>query len=124
MPNAWGVILGGGILCLKALPDLPQQGKREAELPKQQIVLQSRVKVNVDVEFQVHLSTGGQLSRRWHDAAGALTLKVLKAARLVTGAKGLSSMETTMTEFSDDVAGTLRCDDVSTGLNTSCGSQW
>ena len=51
-------IMGGGILCLKALPDLPQQGKRETELFKQQIVLRSRVKVNVDVEFQVHLSTG------------------------------------------------------------------
>ena len=72
-------IMGGGILCLKALPDLPQQGKRETELTKQQIVLRSRVKVNVDVEFQVHLSTGCQLSRRWQDVAGAPTPKVLKA---------------------------------------------
>ena len=34
-------IMGGGILCLKALPDLPQQGKRETKLFKQQIVLRS-----------------------------------------------------------------------------------
>ena len=50
-------IMGGGILCRKALPDLPQQGKRETKLFKQQIVLRSQVKVNVDVEFQVHLSS-------------------------------------------------------------------
>ena len=45
-------IIGGGISCLKALPDLPQQGKREAELIRQQIVLRLRVKVNVDMGFK------------------------------------------------------------------------
>ena len=103
-------IMGGGILCLKALPDLPQQGKRETKLFKQQIVLRSRVKVNVDVEFQVHLSTGCQLSRRWQDVAGAPTPKVLKA----TTAEVIDGVETTTTEFCGAVAGTTRCDDDST----------
>ena len=58
-------IMRGGSLCLKALPDLPQQGKRETKLTRQQIVLRSRVKVDVVLEFQVHLSTDCQLSRRW-----------------------------------------------------------
>ena len=76
-------------------------------MTKQQIVLRSRVKVDVDVEFQVHLSTGCQLSRRWHDVAGAPTPNVLKA----TTAKVIDGVEATMTEFSGDVAGAPRCDD-------------
>ena len=46
-------IMGGGILCRKALPDLPQQGKRETKLLKQQIVLGSGVKVSIDMESSV-----------------------------------------------------------------------
>ena len=99
-------IMGGGILCLKALPDLPQQGKRETKLFKQQIVLRSRVKVNVDVEFQVHLSTGCQLSRRWQDVA---VLRLRGYSRQHT-AEVIDGVKTTTTEFCGDVAGsaTLR----------------
>lgn len=94
-------IMGGGILCFKALPDLPQQGKRETKLFKQQIVLRSRVKVNVDVTesfYQAMLQ-----SVRWTNGdyiglhresthCGIFrrvtpTPKVLKTTRLATGLK-------------------------------------
>jgi len=94
-------IMGGGILCRKALPNLPQQGKRETKLFKQQIVLRSRVKVNVDVTesfYQAMLQ-----SVRWTNGdyiglhresthCGIFrrvtpTPKVLKTTRLATGLK-------------------------------------
>ena len=60
---------------------------------------------------------------RWRDVAGALTLKVLKATRLATGAEVIGGVEAAMTEFSGDVAGAPHCDNNSTGLNTSCGGR-
>ena len=108
--------MGGGILCLKALPNLPQQGKRETKLFKQQIVLRSRVKVNVDVEFQVHLSTGCQLSRRWQDVADAPTPKGqgTQDYKISNRAEVVDGVETTTPEFCGAVAGATRCDDDST----------
>ena len=44
--------------------------------------------------------------------AGALTLKVLKATELATGAEVIDGVETMMTEFSSAVAGWPHCNNV------------
>ena len=105
-------IMGGGILCRKALPNLPQQGKRETKLFKQQIVLRSRVKVNVDVEFQVicrQVASSAGDGRMWR------MLRLRRYSRQHT-AEVIDGVETTTTEFCGDVAGAPRCDDDSTGI--------
>jgi len=75
-------IMGGGILCRKALPDLPQQGKRETKLFKQQIVLRSVRWTNGDYIDLHRESTHCGIFRRVTP-----TPKVLKTTRLATGLK-------------------------------------